>query len=97
MKSHSRYLSRDLLDSKNLIIDHLEDDQNLQDAVLSAFHIVNLTLSATGVVRMVENHLGHAFVKTVAMPMLAIGPGFPSGIPQFMQPPPQPPTQPQSP
>jgi hypothetical protein len=70
MKSHSRYLSRDTLEDHGLVIERLEDDQRLQDAVLSAFHAVNLTLSGTGAVRVIENHLGHAFLKQVAIPMI---------------------------
>jgi hypothetical protein len=75
MKSHSRYLSRDILEQRGLVIERLEDDQNLQDAVLSVYHAVNITFSATGAVRIVENHLGQAFLRQVAVPMIQLGPG----------------------
>ncbi|AIX99751.1 hypothetical protein ART_0153 [Arthrobacter sp. PAMC 25486] len=65
--SHSRGIARDQLiqDLPALVIEHLEDDSALQDAVLSAYHIVNHTLSMSGAVKLIENHNGRAYVKTV--------------------------------
>jgi hypothetical protein len=63
-KSHGRHLSRDELQSKGLKIDNLEDDQDLQEKVLSIFHATNHTFNGTTAVKIIENHLGRAFVKT---------------------------------
>ena len=41
----------------------LEDDDDLQDAVLSVHHCYALTLSNTGAVKIIENHLGKAYVR----------------------------------
>ncbi|MGI8605369.1 MAG: SDH family Clp fold serine proteinase [Verrucomicrobiales bacterium] len=63
-KSHGRHLSRDELLDKGLTIDKLEDDQQLQEKVLSVFHATNHTFNATPALKIIENHLGRAFVKT---------------------------------
>jgi hypothetical protein len=56
--THARQLSRDVLESKGLNIEKLEDDQTAQDLFLSIFHAAVLTLSSSGTVKLIENHLG---------------------------------------
>jgi hypothetical protein len=59
-----------------LKIEHLEDDQALQDAVLSVHHATMHTFAGPGV-KIVENHLGRTWARVaqqVAVPM-----GFPMG------------------
>lgn len=73
-KSHGRHISREMLKTKGLKIEDLEADQELQDLVLSIFHATTHTFSATGAVKIVENHNGKAFIKMqktvqVEMPM----------------------------
>ncbi|MCH8823124.1 MAG: serine protease [Planctomycetes bacterium] len=68
-KSHNRHLSRDTLASKGLVIDHLEDDQKEQDLFLSIFHASTHTLTGTQAVKIIENHLGKAFIKMQAIPI----------------------------
>lgn len=63
-QTHSRHIDRDQAKKIGLIIDDLESDQDLQDRVLSVFHAMSHTFSATGAVKIIENHLGKAFVKT---------------------------------
>lgn len=63
-KTHGRHIDREQAKKKGLIIEDLETDQDFQDAVLSVFHAMNHTLSATGAVKIIENHMGKAFVKT---------------------------------
>lgn len=46
-----------------LKVSALEEDDRLQDAVLSLHHACMLTFSATRAFKIVENHLGIAFVK----------------------------------
>ena len=61
-KSHGRHISRCDLE-KRLCITHLEDDGQLQDLILSVFHATTHTFSGTPAVKIIENHLGRAFVK----------------------------------
>lgn len=61
--SHSRHLPRDLLKSKGLKIVPLEEDDVFQDLSLSVFHATTQTFTGTNAVKIVENHLGRAFVK----------------------------------
>jgi hypothetical protein len=62
-KTHSRHIDRESVRSKGLIIEDLEIDQVFQDLVLSVFHATTHTMDATGTVKIIENHLGKAFVK----------------------------------
>lgn len=63
MKTHGRKLSRDLLEERGLRIERLEDDQTLQDAVLSVYHAVAHTLSTTPSCKIIENHMGRCYVR----------------------------------
>ncbi len=61
--SHSRRVSlQDVLDL-HLKATALEDDAGLQDAVLSVHHCYSLTFSTTPTVKIIENHLGKAYVR----------------------------------
>jgi len=62
--THSRQLSRDVLESHGLRISKLEDDQTAQDLFLSVFHASILTLS-TGTVKLMENHLGKCMATRI--------------------------------
>lgn len=83
-KSHGRFINRDKAREQGLVIEDLESDQKLQDAVLSVFHAATHTLMGSPAVKIIENHLGKAFVKV--QQQIAIGP---VGAP-FPQPPQQP-------
>lgn len=75
--SHARRIGADQLRGLGLKVVDLEDDQRLQDLVLSVHHAVNHTMNHTGVVKLVENHLGKTFVRRVAMvgvPVQVAGP-----------------------
>lgn len=63
-QTHSRHIDRDHAKKIGLLIDDLESDQDFQDCVLSAFHAMTHTLSGTSAVKIIENHLGKAFIKT---------------------------------
>ena len=67
-KSHSRHLTRDDLSRKGITVVPLENDQALQDQVLSVFHATMHTLSMTPAMKIVENHRGRAFIKGIAVP-----------------------------
>jgi hypothetical protein len=46
-----------------LKITRLENDQTFQDFILSVFHTTTITFNKTSAVKIIENHLGKAFVK----------------------------------
>lgn len=63
-KSHGRHINRDQAKHHGLEkISNLEDDKKLQNHVLSVFHATIHTFNGTQAVKIVENHLGKAFVK----------------------------------
>lgn len=62
-KSHGRHITRDRAEAMGLVIIPLESDQPFQDLVLSVFHATTHTFSGTPCVKIIENHLGKAFVK----------------------------------
>ena len=62
-KSHSRHLSRKELQERGLTVKNLEEDQIFQDLCLSVFHATTHTFSGTPALKIVENHVGRAFVK----------------------------------
>jgi ATP-dependent protease ClpP protease subunit len=69
--SHARHLSADKCRSIGLTIEMMEDDQKLQDAVLSVHHACMVTMSLTPAFKIIENHNGIAFIKAVAQaPMI---------------------------
>jgi len=51
----------------------LEDDQALQEAVLSIHHALVHTLSATAAYKIIENHEGVAFIQ-IAQRVIVQGP-----------------------
>ena len=62
-KSHARHIPRIDVESQELIVSRLENDQKFQDLVLSAFHSTTHTFAGTPAVKIVENHHGRAFIK----------------------------------
>ena len=61
--SHARHLSAEKCRAMGLKVETLEEDQKLQDAVLSVHHATMLTLSMTPACKIIENHRGVAFIK----------------------------------
>lgn len=68
-KTHGRPIGIELAKSKGLKVIALEDDQALQEAVLSVFHATMVTFQATSCLKVIENHLGkgHYIVMEVAV------------------------------
>lgn len=64
-KQHSRHIHAEDCKKIGLNIRMLEDDADLQDAVLSAHHAFMITLSNTPAAKIIHNHMGIAFVKQV--------------------------------
>lgn len=71
--SHARHLSSEKCKSIGLNISVLEDNQRLQDAVLTVHHACIHTLSATPAFKIIENHKGVAFIQ-IAQTVLIQGP-----------------------
>ena len=69
-KSHSRHFTPEKCREIGLKIINLEDDQKLQEAVLSVHHSCMVTFSATQAVKMIENHNGTAHIKTASKMIL---------------------------
>lgn len=93
-KAHGRHLHRSELRAKGLPIVDLENDQALQDAVLSVHHACMLTLGNYNALKLIENHNGIAHVKAISvvqvpvqMPQMPAQPPPPIPIPAS---PPQP-------
>ena len=63
-KSHARHLSMEKCREMGLRVLGLEDNQRLQDAVLSLHHVYMQTFSATSAIKIIENHQGTAFIKS---------------------------------
>ena len=61
-KSHARHINVDEATKLGLKVTPLEDDQRLQDLVLSTFHATTIVFQH-GVLKIIENHLGKAFIK----------------------------------
>lgn len=84
-QSHALGIDREQARSHGVTIDNLEDWPELQDAVLTVHHAAMHTFQGPAV-KIVENHLGRAFVKVtqqvvVQLPMPAPTPGAPGGFP----------------
>ena len=77
-KSHSRHIQRSELEKRGLNVEHLEDDQSAQDLFLSVLHATTHTFNGTTAVKIIENHLGKAFIKQV-QPVIVQIPGGPPG------------------
>jgi len=72
---HSRPLHAKYLKSLGLAVDLIENDQRLQDLVLTVYHATMHTFSGTPAVKIIENHLGRSFIKLVTFHP----PSLPSG------------------
>jgi hypothetical protein len=65
--THSKHINIIKAKEIGLDIDELEKDNDLQNAVLSAFHAVMHTLSSTNTVKVIANHEGRCFLKQVGI------------------------------
>ena len=70
--SHARHLSASRCREIGLKISMMEDDQRLQDAVLSVHHACVHTLSSTQAFKIIENHNGVAFIQIAQAVMVQV-------------------------
>ena len=71
-KTHGRPINYQLALEKGLKITLLEDDQELQDKVLSVFHATLVTFDFITCVKIIENHNGIGFYSVANPPTLTI-------------------------
>jgi ATP-dependent protease ClpP protease subunit len=69
-KSHARHISYEKARDIGLNVALLEDHPDLQEAVLSVHHACIHTLSGTGAFKIIENHLGIAFIQMAKQVMI---------------------------
>jgi hypothetical protein len=62
-KSHARHISMKKARELGLNVVGLEDDDGIQEAVLTVHHACIQTLAATNVIKLIENHRGVTFVQ----------------------------------
>jgi ATP-dependent protease ClpP protease subunit len=66
-KSHARHISKDKCKEIGLSIVDMEADNELQDLILTVHHSFMHTFTNSMAVKVVENHLGIAFVESLQM------------------------------
>ena len=62
-KSHSRHISKENFKEIGVTISEMEEDQELQDLILTVHHAFMHTFSHSTASKIVENHLGIAYVE----------------------------------
>lgn len=67
-KTHGRPINFDIASKIGLHVSRLEDDQDLQDAVLSVYHAAMITTEITNCVKIIENHDGKGHFVTLSFP-----------------------------
>ncbi len=72
--SHARRVGIDEVRARRLSVVALEDDDKLQDAVLSAHHAMMLSFGQTPTTKIIENHEGRAWLKS-QQPTIQLVPG----------------------
>jgi len=66
--SHGRRINRDEARSQGIIIEDLEDDQNLQESVMTLYHLITVLFEKTPAAKIIANSNGNNWVKNVSMP-----------------------------
>jgi hypothetical protein len=85
-KTHGRPISRAMAEQHKLHIVKLESDQALQDAVLSIYHAVVHSFLGTAAVKIIENHLGKAYLQLVQTVIVGTPEQQQPGAPPAQQP-----------
>lgn len=87
-RTHGRPIRVEALEQLDgLRVSRLEDDETLQDAVLSVYHALDLTFRGPAL-KIVENHLGRRKVRAIQQIVVQAGPGMPSAqTPEELPPP----------
>jgi Serine dehydrogenase proteinase len=80
-RAHNTHIQFQQCFDSALNVHKLEDDQKLQDLVLTIHHCYMHTLSNTGAFKVIENHLGRAMVRQQTMQMMQAPISFNAGGP----------------
>lgn len=72
--SHARHLGIEQVRDAGVVVSALEDNQELQEAVLTVHHAYVQTLSDTGCVKLIENQNGVAHVRAIQVAAIQVGP-----------------------
>jgi hypothetical protein len=64
-KSHSRHISRKQCLSVGLTIEEMEENNYLQDVILTTHHAFMHSFTQSHAVKIVENHLGVAYIESL--------------------------------
>jgi hypothetical protein len=78
-KTHGRPITIEQARAKGMRIEALEDDQELQEHALSAFHSVMATFQVTPCVKIVENQNGKGVFTTIQLTAIAVPTGGQTG------------------
>jgi len=62
-KSHGRRIARDEARAQGVVIESLEDEQELQDCVLTAYHLATIMFEQTGVTKLLWSNHGQVWLK----------------------------------
>lgn len=76
-KAHNKHIHIDHLKELGINVVTLEDDQGLQDALMSVHHAFAHTLSGTTALKIVESHEGKAAVRHMQAPAPTVQFGAP--------------------
>jgi len=68
-KSHGKRIDRDACKAQGLKIYELENDQDFQDAVLTAYHAMTILFEQTPASKIVVNNYGRRWIKNIAQPI----------------------------
>ena len=74
-KSHGRPVTIGDAQQQGLKVTRMEDDQTLQDLVLSVHHAARHTFNDTGTTKLIENHHGRAYLEITQVVMQPPQPG----------------------
>ena len=61
--NHSRRIGVEECDRQGLIVEQLEDDQDFQEEVLTAYHLLTILFEQSTAVKVVRNHMGQGWIK----------------------------------
>lgn len=70
--SHARHISFRMASDMGIKVVALEDDPQLQEAVLSVHHATIQTFSATAATKIIENHAGVGYIESRAQAFIAV-------------------------
>lgn len=67
-KSHGRRIDRDEARSNGIVVEDLEADQDLQDDVLTAYHLMTIMFEKSAATKMLVSSMGRRWIKNFVMP-----------------------------